>query len=144
MHRFTLQSFCKIGFSKDLRLLDDFQEATVSSGGRGCQLTFSDAFDRLQNITDTRIFNPIWPVTEWLSGTAAEVGEYKRIMQKFSADIIRERRDDGVDNNDDCNDLLSYYLAAKADDSGRSFNDSELHDVVMNMIMYARIFNYYI
>lgn len=129
-HRYTLDSFAKIAFGVNLNILQAYFD------GDQRPVAFASAFDRAQNIVDTRIFNPFYSVTERLTGAAAEMRRSIEVIDKFAYDVIRTRRKDP--NADQYNDLLSRFMSCKADDTGRAYTDVELRDIVMNMIIAGR------
>lgn len=104
-NRFTLQSFLRIGFDRDLKMLQQYwQELRVfkqqlPTSPTDAQrvfvapdLPFAKAFERAQAITDYRLFNTLWFVIEWLDGSRWELKQCLKQMDAFVWDVIRERR----------------------------------------------------
>ena len=120
-HMYTLESFAKIGFGLDLRLFQDASEESMA---------FARAFDKAQNITDKRFFNPLWKVTEKLTGADRDFKECQRVMKAFSKKVIDERRENGIGHGEE--DLLSRFMERGI------YNGDQLHDIVINMIIAGR------
>jgi cytochrome P450 len=116
-HRYTLDSFMRIGFGHELKSIVSDEH-----------LAFSSAFNRSQTIVNDRFFNPFWRVTEVVTGQAAQMKQDIKTMDNFVYKIIKERRQsDDIEKKD----LLSLFME-------KEYDDKDLRDVVMNMIIAGR------
>ena len=133
-HRFTMESFCRIGFGVRLDLLKKLLD------GDETPVPFAVSFDRANCISEHRFTNPLWYITEHFDGTRKQLLADIETIDKFVFDIIRERREIMKQNVDesDVPDLLSRFMSVKADDSGRMFTDRELRDIIINLMLAGR------
>lgn len=125
-HRFTLDSFCEIGFGVKLGALKSVE-----------QIPFVAAFDRSQGIIDQRFVlpTPVWKYGEILNGRRAELNRCVKIMDEFAYTMIKERKADP--QKEEKSDLLSRFLNLK-DSDGKGYTDKELRDIVLNFIIAGR------
>jgi cytochrome P450 len=121
--RFTLDSFARIGFGVELKLLQKYLDGDQSP------VPFAVAFDRAQSVTQKRFFNPVWNMTEILDGTKAAFDRDLEEINSFAAKVINDRRSDP--EAAEKSDLLSRFLQLD------NYSDQQLRDIVMNLIMYA-------
>lgn len=131
-HRFTLDSIGEIAFGVNIGSLKD------------PSIPFARAFDGAQYCVDKRIFNPFW----WLFPFAPNERLVKRnvaIMDKFSYDLINERRSTGEYKHK--TDVLSTFMKGNdqwaESEEGRAdgqalYSDKYLRDVIMNFIIAGR------
>lgn len=128
-HCYTIDSFCRIGFGKNIESMKSHLESGITS------IPFAQAFDKSQSIIDARFWNPFWKVTEHLDGSRMRMNSYIKTMDDFAYKVIQDRRADT--DNDSYSDLLSRFLNVKRE-SGEGFKDKELRDIVLNMIIAGR------
>lgn len=135
-HRFTLDSFAKIGFGTDLGILDQFLK------GNKEPVPFASAFDSSQSFVQERFTNPFWKITEYLDGTKSKLKHSVQIIDDFAYKVIAERRADPELHEK--TDLLSRFIHLsmgcndKNDSEVPVFNDKELRDIIMNLIIAGR------
>jgi cytochrome P450 len=90
---------------------------------------------------DKRFTTPLWRLVEALNGEGAALRQAVRVMDAYSLDLIRRRRETGEYR--DRRDLLSRFMAWTADEEeggGQPYvaNDKFLRDVVMNFLIAGR------
>ena len=129
-HRYTLDSFTQIAFGVKLNILQSYLD------GDHRPVSFAAAFDFAQSVIDSRIFNPFYGLTERLSGAHGRYRQAIAEMDTFAYEVIQHRREDPKAS--ERSDLLSLFMNAKADDTGRHYTDKELRDIVMNMVIAGR------
>jgi hypothetical protein len=84
-HRFTLDSFVRIGFGKSMDTLHELIDSHRKP------VLFARAFDQAQRIVDFRFVNPLWRLTEWMDGSRTELREHIKILDDFANDVVKER-----------------------------------------------------
>lgn len=100
---------------------------------------FALAFDRAQCIIEKRFFSPFWPYTKWIDPSARALHQSIKLMDEYSANLIRNRRVAG--DAATRRDLLSMFLAGTYDKSSSKAaitDDKYLRDVIMNFIIAGR------
>jgi cytochrome P450 len=122
-----MESFCRIAFGKELGLLTQFLQ------GNNDPIPFASSFDQAQQMTDFRVVNPFWKITEHLDGSRQKMNQCCKVIDDFAYQVINERRADP--DAAEYSDLLSRFMNAKKEGSQEGFNNLELKDVLLNMIM---------
>ena len=118
--KFTLDTIGEIGFGVDLN--------TLSTD----RVEFADAFDNFQRNIPNRLFRPrLGPLDPILFGSEREMRKSLRILNDFSYEIIRDRRQPADLSSH--GDILSLFLQA---DPGLS--DKFLRDIVMSFFIAGR------
>ena len=126
-HRFTLESFARIGFGIELDLLRKYLD------GDNTPVPFAAAFDKAQATTQKRFFNAFWWWTELLTGTKRVFDAQIHAIDQFAYGVIKARKKDPGAHEK--SDLLSRFVSIKSGESGQGYTDKELRDVLMNLIM---------
>ncbi|KAI8987644.1 cytochrome P450 [Mycotypha africana] len=129
MFKFTLDSFVYLGFGVQLNSL--LQENKVP---------FAVSFDHLQRLGALRFIDPFRPLIEtatrfipWKMSTQDHI----RVIDKFAADVIAQRRKEIAEGKTDHKDLLSRFMNTD-NENGEKLNDVELRDTVLNFIIAGR------
>ncbi|CAO3607772.1 unnamed protein product [Cunninghamella blakesleeana] len=129
MFRFTLDSFVKLSFGVDLHAL--------STKGK---VPFASSFDEVQQNTFLRFVNPTYRITEKFTELfmpwKTSIKQHLKIIDDFAYGVIQQRRKE-INSGEDFNDLLSKFMVAK-NENGELLNDTELRDVVLNMVIAGR------
>jgi len=86
MYRFTLDTFCRIGFGVDPGCLTTEEK-----------IPFAEAFDRAQVISNIRFWIPFWRITQVINGDAFRLQHDVRVIRAFAREIIHQRKD-AIDN----------------------------------------------
>ncbi|KAI9139440.1 cytochrome P450 [Paraphysoderma sedebokerense] len=125
-HRLTMDSFCEIGFGHKL--------GSLHTKG---QLPFTEAFDNIQQIVDSRLLapRPVWYWGEYITGKKFKLRTYQKVIFGFCQKMITDRKSDP--NFENYEDLLSRFMAVK-DDEGNGYSDPELRDILLNLIIAGR------
>ncbi|KAL8276743.1 hypothetical protein RQP46_010852 [Phenoliferia psychrophenolica] len=131
--RFTLESFALMAFGSNIGALSLDSDAPV---------LFASAFDYAQGVMNKRFTNPLWKITERLTGDTAKMAAASKVMDDFAFGIISQREKDGLGNVTradklDSTDLLSLYMALR-DENGKPLSRRALRDSVMNLIIAGR------
>jgi cytochrome P450 len=120
-HKYTLDSFMKIGFSYDLNSLtkpskfaDSFTRAQVSC------ISFRN---NIQIIINKRFFNGIWPLTQLVDGSYFQLMKDMQIINDFIDEIIAA-------HSSESSDLLSLLK--------HKYEGIELREIVLNLIIAGR------
>ena len=128
--RFTLNSFAEMAFGTDIRALSTETDAPVP---------FAEAFDYAQSVLDGRFLDPLWPVTEFVTGRSRRVRAAVKVLDDFAYGIIDQREEEGRGNvtkeeKEEAKgmDLLSLYMAIR-DEDGNPLSRRALRDAVLNL-----------
>ncbi|KNE98919.1 hypothetical protein PSTG_07764 [Puccinia striiformis f. sp. tritici PST-78] len=149
--RFTLDSFVRMTFSKDLGICD---AGYLSHSGLSTalpQLTdptteFPKAFDLAQNQMDFRLTaTPGWQLLEWLNigSMGKRMKESCQILDEFVYSLIDQRladlsrKPDLHDKESSHPDLLSLFITTR-DERGGGLGRAELRDTALNLIIAGR------
>ncbi|KAI8910214.1 cytochrome P450 [Gorgonomyces haynaldii] len=123
--RFTLDSFGLIGFGVDISSMRQNES----------KVPFAVAFDRLQTRAFYRFVNPFWKITEALfPGTKHQD---LHTMNSFGNKLVKERREEPEEIRSQRSDLLTLFMNAR-NEHGKPYNDQELTEHVMNLIIAGR------
>ncbi|KAI9309683.1 cytochrome P450 [Cunninghamella echinulata] len=129
MFRFTVDSFVQLSFGVDLHAL--------STKGK---VPFAASFDEVQQNTFLRFVNPTYKITEkfteWFMPWKTSIKQHLQIIDDFAYGVIKQRRKE-IENGEQFNDLLSRFMVAN-NEKGERLNDTELRDVVLNMVIAGR------
>ncbi|KAI9309677.1 cytochrome P450 [Cunninghamella echinulata] len=129
MFKFTLDSFVKLGFGVDLHAL--------STKGK---VPFASSFDIVQQNAYIRFTNPYhkWTekFTDFLFPWNVTIGQHINIIDGFAYEVIKKRRQE-IQQGEQFNDLLSRFMETE-NEKGELLNDTELRDVVLNMVIAGR------
>jgi cytochrome P450 len=128
LHRFTLESFARIGFGIELNILKNYL------AGDTAPVPFAAAFDKAQNFTQRRIAEPFFSIVSLFDGRAKQLADAVKVIDDFAYETIRQRREDPDGANKI--DLLSRFMNVKSD--GPGYTDKELRDIVLNLIIAGR------
>ncbi|GAA5941046.1 hypothetical protein JCM10213_001700 [Rhodosporidiobolus nylandii] len=109
--RFTLNTFTSMALGVDLALLDSLEP-----------VAFAVAFDYLQiqeKIAD-RFRNPFWPLTERFDGAKAKVAATKKVVDNFSYDLIKHRKDGEKLTDEEVRNHILHLLVAGRDTTAQA------------------------
>lgn len=123
-HRFTLDAIGAVAFGDDIGALAD--------AGTSPPPPFAAAFDGVQARVEARFFDPLWQLTEQVTGSAAAVVAGVTTLDAYCASLIERRRAAG--DAATCRDLLSRAIAA----GGAGASDAALRDLVLNFVIAGR------
>ncbi|KAF9142271.1 hypothetical protein BGX30_002979 [Mortierella sp. GBA39] len=130
--RLTLDAFAKLSFGLD-----------IDSLGNEGQDTFGSSFDYAVVATDERFMNPLWKITEHLTGKASAMKKAVQVVDSYAYNAIKVRRSEtaaqaqirqGPSGREDLLDLFTKWR----DEDGRALSDVELRDVFINFIIAGR------
>ena len=119
-HRFFMDSFGKIAFGAELGSLDMKD------------LPFTAAFDRSQSILMARFLDPLYRARELFF---PQIRRDFKTVREFGLKVINDRWQGLVKGVD--GDLISLFFKYK-DDEGRSLNDDQMVDQVINFLIAGR------
>jgi cytochrome P450 len=131
--QYTLQTIGQIGFGLDLGALDG------GDAGDALAADFGDAFNAATQCTGDRFADPFWRLKR-----LCNVGGERRLrdavarVRAFSAKVIADRRGASVDDLKTKPDSLSRFMALEDAKGKWSFNDAELHDMVISFVLAGR------
>jgi cytochrome P450 len=130
--RFTLDAFCKMAFSYDLKSMADDEP-----------VPFAKAFDEVQNHVKNRFQQPFWKLLEYITPAAARNRVNRKIVKDFAREVVKGRRIELTSNmsgsENKRNDLISYLLKSK-DENGNPPSDEEMAEFALNILI-AGIYN---
>ncbi|KAJ3328243.1 Protein kinase alk2 [Blyttiomyces sp. JEL0837] len=125
--RFTLDSFCKIGFGINLNCLSN--ETPVP---------FAKAFDQAQGRMMERFVTPAWELLEAITPLGYIHRRNVKIIRDFGMEIVKNRRREIEEGTvGDKSDLLTLMMGIKSED-GKEPSDEQLCDYVVNFIIAGR------
>ncbi|EFP83988.2 uncharacterized protein PGTG_09701 [Puccinia graminis f. sp. tritici CRL 75-36-700-3] len=140
--RFTLDSFIRMTFGKDLGILG----AEYGSHSESSAPEFARAFDVAQDQLDFRLAMVVgWELIERLNvrSMGQRMKESCRILDEFVYSLIDERlanlshKSDFQDQDPSHPDLLSLFITTR-DERGGGLTRTELRDTAMNLIIAGR------
>ncbi|GAA6003659.1 hypothetical protein JCM10207_003533 [Rhodosporidiobolus poonsookiae] len=135
---YTLSAFADFSFSTDVHALpaDGFDETEP--------VPFASAFDEVQVLVDRRFTNPLWKMTEPLTGTTKAFAKANQVIDDFIYSIIDEREVEGKNDvskeqkkEAQHTDLLSLYLALE-DEHGEKLSKQQVRDSSLNLLLAGR------
>ncbi|KAJ3404555.1 hypothetical protein HDV05_007093 [Chytridiales sp. JEL 0842] len=127
--RFTLDSFCKIGFGIDLHCM--------THPGK---VPFAAAFDDAQNRMMKRFVIPTWRLEELFMPIGKEHRKHVETIKEFGRGIVRQRKkelEESGGEKGDRNDLLTLLMTMK-DTDGNATTEDNLVDYILNFIIAGR------
>jgi len=128
--KFTLQSISEIGFGVPLGCMHDGQVHDVP---------FEKAFDLATFLSGDRWMRPFWKWQRWLDiGPERELKEACRVINRFSFEVIAQRRALSRDELQGRCDLLSRFIQIQSEKEGEREDDVFLKDIVINFILAGR------
>jgi cytochrome P450 len=134
-HAFTLDSFAKIGFGKDLKCLENPDSP----------YPFATAFDSLVSIIIKNLVNPIYKITNWFDGTQKIMEDNLKLINDLAYETIKSRRKEMELNNEKENseskrpkDLLDLFMESEYT-SASGMSDEQLRNMILNMILAGNI-----
>ncbi|GAA6003617.1 hypothetical protein JCM10207_003512 [Rhodosporidiobolus poonsookiae] len=139
---FTLDTFLEMAYSA--------QPGALAAELDGKAVPFAKALQRAQVIISRRFGNPLWPLTEILTGDRFRVQADMKVVHAFADRIINEREkeftakletgeQDGDDEEADTmqSDLLSRFLAIR-DEDGKAMSKEAVRDATINLLLAGR------
>ncbi|KAJ3217386.1 hypothetical protein HK099_005480 [Clydaea vesicula] len=123
--KFTLDSFCEIGFGIKLNCLESFEP-----------VAFAAAFDKSQVYLAKRSFNPFWKLSEKFTKEGREGKICFKEVHDFALNFVLDLKNE--ENRDKRKDLLSLFLNLKNSDGNVLHSDEELAYIVLNFIIAGR------
>lgn len=130
---FTLSSFTSMAFGQDIGALKIDDDTPVP---------FAVAFDFAQSRMDSRVFEPLYPLTELFSSDGRKMRAAVKTISDFAYDIIDKRAKDVEletkgEKEAGADDLLTLYMALR-DEKGQPMSRTALRDAVVNLIIAGR------
>ncbi|KAH7289175.1 hypothetical protein KP509_31G061800 [Ceratopteris richardii] len=127
--RMTLDSICRLGFGVSLGCLSPALP----------DLPFARAFDTVNEIITTRLFNPFWRFQRALNiGKEKILRQEVHVLNCFTSNIIQQRRLELKGQNDQSKvDLLSRFMLYNKEQPD-AFTDRELQDAILNFVIAGR------
>ncbi|KAI5070362.1 hypothetical protein GOP47_0014705 [Adiantum capillus-veneris] len=126
--RMTLDSICKVGFGVHIGSLSPELP----------DVPFGKAFDKVNEIVITRLFNPFWELKKALNiGNERFLKQEMKVVNSFTTDVIRTRRAELQGKDEGKPDLLSRFMAYDVGQPG-AFDDKELRDAILNFVIAGR------
>ncbi|KAJ3260911.1 hypothetical protein HK104_006843 [Borealophlyctis nickersoniae] len=133
LHRSTLDSFVKIAFAGDLKCLETY------AAGNESPVPFMTAFDQMQEILAQRSLSPAWSLVEHFTGAKRTLKENVKYIDDFAYGLIRKYKEEqegtGLVGK---GSMLARFMAMTGDDGKPLYNDRELRDVLLNMVLAGR------
>lgn len=129
--RSTMDSFLTLAMGVHLNSLSTLEEATVEKGRYTLPRNeFGEAFDSLNSVVFKRNTNPLWNIEEPLMGFSGKVARWKKTIDEFALDVIRERKKK-VEKGEEkkAKDLLDLFM------EDGELGEEELRDVVVNFLI---------
>ncbi|TPX41345.1 hypothetical protein SeLEV6574_g06139 [Synchytrium endobioticum] len=138
--RSTLDSFALLAMGKSVGAIE--MKGHIGKDGIYFMpnVAFMEAFDNLNEYTLRRNFKPMWIITDRVNGIYYKMQTWKKYLDDFAAEVIREKRDKMADGKQVGNmrlDLLDFFMENGSDD-GCARSDEYLRDVVINFILAGR------
>ncbi|KAG0252304.1 hypothetical protein DFQ27_008157 [Actinomortierella ambigua] len=135
MHKFTLDAFGVVSFGKSFGCLDSLDH----------EPEFAVAIDKMMALLTERMFDPLWKVTERFTERGQQFQRLQKLVQQYSIDVIRERRECGIQEGSykpfnvlgDRKDLLQMIMET-TDGEGNPLSDDMIKDMVLNYTLAAR------
>ncbi|KAI5071574.1 hypothetical protein GOP47_0013825 [Adiantum capillus-veneris] len=126
--RMTLDSICKVGFGVHVAgLSPDLPD-----------VPFGRAFDRVNELTTLRFFNPFWELQKALNiGNERVLKQEVETLNSFTSNVIQKRRAELQGQKETRADLLSRFMAYDEGQPG-AFTDQELRDAILNFVIAGR------
>ncbi|KAI9272722.1 cytochrome P450 [Phascolomyces articulosus] len=127
--KFTMDSFIKIGFGKDLQILT--QKGVVP---------LVESFDAGMDHITASYMNPFTPIVDTLHPLlyphTKTIHQHHNTLHQFANDVISERRRD-IQNGKTFNDLLSQFINTTSE-QGEFFTNDELQHLIISTISAGR------
>ncbi|KAI5070366.1 hypothetical protein GOP47_0014709 [Adiantum capillus-veneris] len=126
--RMTLNSICKVGFGIQIGSLSPALP----------DVPFGRSFDTVNEITATRLFNPLWELKKALNiGDEGVLKQEVEVLNSFTTNVIQKRRVELEGKDEGRADLLSRFMAYNEGQPG-AFSDKELRDAILNFVIAGR------
>ncbi|KAI9253962.1 cytochrome P450 [Phascolomyces articulosus] len=126
---FTLESFVKIGFGKNLNILTSKDKVPFVVSFEHCQdVMFNRLLDPFTNIRDK--------INSILHPNELSHKDHVKTINDFVYSLINERREQ-LKQGYEFQDMLSRFMKACNED-GKALNDKELRDIVLNFVIAGR------
>ncbi|TPX34814.1 hypothetical protein SmJEL517_g02535 [Synchytrium microbalum] len=137
--RSTLDSFALLSMGKTVGAMK--MRGEVHDGiYRMPNVEFMNAFDSLNEFTVRRNVKAFWPITDRLNGTYSKMQEWKKYLDDFAAEVVKEKRANKAAGRKVSNmrmDLLDFFMENSNED-GSPLSDEYFRDVVVNFILAGR------
>ncbi|EGG11203.1 cytochrome P450 monooxygenase [Melampsora larici-populina 98AG31] len=136
-YKFTLESFVKMTFGKELDVLkaEMYPDMHLDSSA----IAFAEAFDVAQNHLDWR-FSIVagWSIVEKIVPSLGKrVANACKTLDNYTYKLIDERANKGDKNDDRPEDLLELFMKAE-DEKGTPLDRTQLKDALLNMLIAGR------
>ncbi|KAI9026358.1 cytochrome P450 [Hyaloraphidium curvatum] len=134
--RCTLDSFGRLAMGTDFGCIA--QEPVIKDGRYSLpNVEYMESFDFVNMLVSRRVSNPLWPVTERLSGESAKLRKSQEVMRKVADGIIAQKKAAIAKGEHKQKDMLDYFMATKNFEGGLP-PDDELRDFVANIVIAGR------
>ncbi len=127
--RLTIDTTSIVTFGIDLRSVENER-----------QHTFALAFDELSNLCQKRFLDPLFEIKRLLNLTWRErrIKVLKGIVDEFAHEVIASKRRSAEEGSPLGADLLSRFIDHAHKEGKEDISDSELRDVIMNILLAGR------
>ncbi|RIB18841.1 cytochrome P450 [Gigaspora rosea] len=126
-HRFTMDTFGDMSFGVDFGCLSNPENKSQ----------FVTSFDYAQSTITKRFTNPLWRITEKFSESGRQLRKACNYIDNYVNNMINNHRSELEVEKKNATNLLTLFINA-VDDDGKKFNDKELRNVVLNLILAGR------
>lgn len=131
--RFTLDSIFKVTF--------DYDVGTLQPGLPN--IPFAQAFEITNEITSSRLINPIWKLNRALKiGSERVLLQSAKDVDEFIYGVIEAKKAEMANSKTDLlsgkSDLFSRFMRLEEDDSDIQFTDKNFRDTLLNFIIAGR------
>ncbi|GAA5852342.1 hypothetical protein JCM8547_006747 [Rhodosporidiobolus lusitaniae] len=138
----TLDSFCEMAFSTS--------PGAVKGEKEGKSVPFAAAFDYTQLVMTRRFSNPLFKLTEFLTGERGRMKSAVTVVHSYTNNLIREREkeleakrekgdldgeQDGEEGGGGATDLLGQFLRMREKEG---LSDEAVRDATINLIIAGR------
>ncbi|KAI9330492.1 cytochrome P450 [Zopfochytrium polystomum] len=127
--RFTLDSFCRIGFGE---MIDSLKQEKP--------IAFATAFDAAQTRLSERFLTPLWRLAEFLSVEGRRHQRNVRLIKDFGRKIVEKRLAHLAAGGDpsEFSDVLSFMMSTEVPQTGLPPTPDQLTEYVINLIIAGR------
>ncbi|RIB00396.1 cytochrome P450 [Gigaspora rosea] len=126
-YKFTMDTFGDMSFGVDFGCLTHPEEKSQ----------FVINFDYAQDVIFGRFTQPFWKLVEKYSENGRRMRKACKYIDDYVYNMINNHKSELEVEKKTVNNLLTLLINA-VDDNGKTFNDKELRDVILNLILAGR------